>query len=134
MISTTRIAIIGLSALIASCSCFETAPKAGVTFSTVEEVSLAIAKPSSSTAVLDANPDSVRNTQGVIPTAIQLSSYDAYELSELPADKNTALIFYCYNELCTASTEAANRAVKYGWSKVSVMKAGIIGWNARTIK
>lgn len=134
MFINKRIAVIGLTALIASCSCFETKPKSGITFSTVDEVARVVAEPSSSTAVLDANPDAVRNTKGVIPTAIKLSSYDAYSLSELPVDKNTALIFYCYNEACAASTEAANRALNNGWAKVSVMKAGIIGWNAQQKK
>lgn len=131
MIIKKVVAIIGIAALLASCSCFETKPKAGVKSSTVDEVAQVIAQPSNATAVLDANPESVRSAKGVIPNAIKLSSYDSYALSELPADKNTALIFYCYNEACGASTAAANRAITNGWSNVSVMKAGIIGWNAR---
>ncbi len=123
-------AIVMLTALITSCSCFEPAPEAGVKFSTVDEVAQAVTKPSTSTVVLDVNPESVRNEKGVIPNAIKLSSYDKYALSELPADKNTGLIFYCYNESCGASTEAANRAITNGWPNVSVMRAGIVGWNA----
>lgn len=125
------IAIIGLTILMASCSCFETTPKSGVQLSSLEEVAQVVAKPSHNIALLDANPESVRNAQGVIPSAIKLSSYDSYELNELPTDKKTALIFYCYNESCGASTEAANRAIKNGWTNVSVMKAGILGWNAQ---
>lgn len=134
MFLTKSIAIIGLTTLIASCSCFESKPKSGVTFSTVDEVAQVVTKPSSAAAVLDVNPDSVRNTKGVIPTAIKLSSYDAYSLSELPVNRDATLIFYCYNEACGASTVAANRALQNGWAKVSVMKAGIIGWNARQAK
>lgn len=125
-----NIAIVILTALITSCSCFEPTPEAGIKFSTVDEVAHVVAKPSTSTVVLDVNPESVRNAKGVIPNAIKLSSYDKYALIELPADKNTELIFYCYNESCGASTEAANRALTNGWSNVSVMRAGIVGWNA----
>jgi len=96
----------------------------------VNEVAFIVEKPSIGIVVLDVNPESVRNAKGVIPNATKLSSYDKYALSELPADKNTGLIFYCYNESCGASTEAANRAITNGWTNVSVMRAGILGWNA----
>jgi len=87
-------AIVMLTVLITSCSCFEPTPEAGVKFSTVDEVAQTVTKPSTSTVVLDVNPESVRNKKGVIPNAIKLSSYDKYALTELPADKNTGLIFY----------------------------------------
>jgi rhodanese-related sulfurtransferase len=123
-------AIIIMTAFIISCSCFKTTPESGITFSTVDEVSQVVTKPSANTVVIDVNPESVRNAKGIIPNSIKLSSYDKYALSELPADKNIKLIFYCYNEKCGASTEAANRAIANGWTNVSVMKAGIVGWNA----
>jgi len=125
-----KISIVMLTLLIASCSCFEPTPESGVKFSTVDDVAKVVTNLSTSTVVLDVNPESVRNAKGVIPNAIKLSSYDKYALSELPTDKNTGLIFYCYNESCGASTEAANRAIKNGWPNVSVMRAGIVGWNA----
>lgn len=121
--------IFSLAIMLTSCSCFETSPKSGVNFSTVDEVAKAISTNASKVAVLDVNPESVRNEKGVIPNAIQLSSYNSYELKELPNDKKTELIFYCYNESCGASTQAANRAIENGWNNVSIMREGIIGWN-----
>jgi rhodanese-related sulfurtransferase len=46
----------------------------------------------------------------------------------LPADKHAELVFYCTNWLCTASHEAARRAVGAGYEDVSVMSDGIMGW------
>jgi rhodanese-related sulfurtransferase len=79
-------------------------------------------------AILDANSDDVRKDKGVVPGAVRLSSYDKYALSELPQDKDTLLIFYCYNWLCTASDEAADRAIKAGYNNVARMREGITGW------
>ncbi len=79
-------------------------------------------------AILDVNTDDVRKDKGVVPGAIKLSSYDQYALSELPQDKQTLLIFYCYNWLCTASDEAAGRAIKAGYTNVARMPDGITGW------
>ena len=80
-------------------------------------------------AILDANNDSARSFAGVVPGAILLSSYNEYTLTELPKDKTTTLVFYCYNSYCQASHAAANRAYQAGYKDVGVMKAGIIGWN-----
>lgn len=80
--------------------------------------------------VLDANNDDARAAAGIVPGAIKLSSYNQYDLAELPADKNTTLVFYCYNSYCQASHMAAARALQAGYKDVRVMKAGIVGWNA----
>jgi rhodanese-related sulfurtransferase len=80
-------------------------------------------------AVYDANVDSVRENAGVIPTARLLSSSSKYDVAkELPADKNAPLVFYCANEMCTASRAAAEKALASGYTDVSVMTAGIFGW------
>jgi rhodanese-related sulfurtransferase len=53
-----------------------------------------------------------------------------FELDEkaLPADKNATLVFYCYDEECTACHEGARRALKLGYKNVYIMPAGIQGW------
>jgi rhodanese-related sulfurtransferase len=80
-------------------------------------------------AVYDANVASTREHAGIVPGAKLLSSSTKYDpAKELPADKKTPLVFYCANTMCTASHSAAERAVKAGYSDVSVMSDGIYGW------
>lgn len=84
--------------------------------------------------VLDANNEQARAEAGMVPGALKLSSYNQYNLTELPADKNITLVFYCYNSYCQASHMAAARALQAGYKDVRVMKAGIVGWNAANKK
>jgi rhodanese-related sulfurtransferase len=84
--------------------------------------------------VLDANNEQARAEAGMVPGAVKLSSYSQYNLAELPADKNTTLVFYCYNSYCQASHMAAARALQAGYKDVRVMKAGIVGWNTANKK
>ena len=100
----------------------------------VSEVSVAqvqqfVKTKAANVAILDANNDSARDFAGVVPGAILLSSYSEYALTELPKDKNTTLVFYCYNSYCQASHAAAQRAIFAGYKDARVMKAGIMGWN-----
>ena len=81
-----------------------------------------------SCAVFDANTEGTRKKQGLIPTAAALSHYSKYELSELPAAKDTKLVFYCASESCGASHTAAEKAVVAGYDDVSVLPAGVMGW------
>jgi hypothetical protein len=60
---------------------------------TVDEVDKAITA-KEATAV-DCNHDKLRQKLGVVPGAILVTSSDAYEAKELPADKTTKLVFYC---------------------------------------
>lgn len=76
---------------------------------------------------VDANVDEVRARQGVVPGAILLADYE--DLSPLPPDHATELVFYCANEQCSASDEAAKRAIAAGYAKVDVMADGITGWH-----
>ena len=100
---------------------------ADVSVATVQE--MLSAKPVKVMTV-DANNEQARAEAGMVPGAIKLSSYNQYNLAELPADKNTTLVFYCYNSYCQASHLAAARALQAGYTDVRVMKAGIVGWNA----
>src|SRR4051812_10088480 len=57
--------------------------------------------------VLDANSNDFRAKNGVIPGAILLTSSSQFAVSELPANKDTKLVFYCANTMCGASHGAA---------------------------
>jgi rhodanese-related sulfurtransferase len=77
----------------------------------------------------DANSEDTRSKFGVLPNAILLSNYRDYDTaSELPADTNRRLIFYCYNPMCSSAAEAARKAIGAGHTQVSVMSDGIKGW------
>jgi rhodanese-related sulfurtransferase len=89
------------------------------------------ADPNSHVVVLDANIEPTRDKYGVIPGALLLPSYDNYDIAtELPPAKNAKLVFYCANTRCMASHGAALRAVAAGYTDVSVMADGIMGWDA----
>ena len=77
---------------------------------------------------VDANGKATRDSQGVIPGAVLLTSSSQYALTELPTDKNSRLVFYCANEKCSASHAAARRALENGYTDVAVLPAGISGW------
>jgi len=62
----------------------------------VDDLAKLMGDPSSHVQVYDANHPSTREKFGIIPGAHLLSSYDNYDVAkELPADKNTKLVFYC---------------------------------------
>jgi rhodanese-related sulfurtransferase len=64
-----------------------------------------------------------------VPGAINLDPA-AFEASDLPADRDALLVFYCSNPLCTKAPKAALRARRLGYEKVRVMAAGIRGWTS----
>jgi len=81
--------------------------------------------------IYDANGPDTRDKYGVIPGAQLLTSEDNYDIATtLPASKSAPLVFYCANTHCMASHEAARRAVGAGYTDVSVMADGIMGWKA----
>ena len=62
----------------------------------VPDLAKLMADPASKVQVYDANHPSTRERFGVIAGAHLLTSYDNYDVAkELPADKNTKLVFYC---------------------------------------
>ena len=77
---------------------------------------------------VDANGDATRKKMGTLPGAVLLTTYDNFNLSELPADKSKELVFYCANTRCGASHEAAEKALTAGYTNVKVMPDGIAGW------
>ena len=79
--------------------------------------------------IFDANGGKTRSKDGIILGAKLLSSSGSYDVAkELPEDLKATLVFYCYNPSCTASHTAARRALAAGYSDVSVLSDGIIGW------
>lgn len=81
-----------------------------------------------SVTIFDANSEATRTKEGVIPGAKLLTSAAKYDPKELPADKTGKLVFYCANEKCTASEVAAKKASDAGYTNVSVLPDGILGW------
>lgn len=79
-------------------------------------------------AVFDANSRETYDEHHV-PGATWVR-YDAVTAEVLPTDHTASLVFYCANESCTASHNAAEAAVALGYSDVSVMGGGIQGWLA----
>ena len=52
-----------------------------------------------SATFLDANTPEYREANGVVPGAVQLDSFNEYDVAKvLPADKDRPLIFYCSNK------------------------------------
>ncbi|MGV3625569.1 MAG: rhodanese-like domain-containing protein [Archangium sp.] len=80
--------------------------------------------------VIDANDMGTRKKYGVIPGAVLLTSSASFEAKELPADKASKLVFYCSNDLCTASNAAAKRAIENGYTDVAVLSTGVQGWQS----
>jgi len=93
---------------------------------TVDEVDASLAK--GEVQPVDANGESTRKHEGVLPGAILLSDSETFKLSELPADKARPLVFYCGNEDCSSSHHAAKKAITAGYEHVEVMPEGIGGW------
>jgi rhodanese-related sulfurtransferase len=81
--------------------------------------------------IFDANNNEIRAKDGMVAGAKKLSSFNKYALTELPQDKATMVVFYCYNEQCTASHDAADRASAAGYKNVKVMSDGIAGWKSK---
>jgi rhodanese-related sulfurtransferase len=85
----------------------------------------------SNVQIYDANVPETRAKYGVIPGAHLLPSSDRYDVATtLPQNKVTPLVFYCANTRCMASHQAARRAIGAGYTNVSVMGDGIMGWKA----
>lgn len=64
-----------------------------------------------------------------VPGAVNLDPL-TYTEADLPEDRESMLVFYCSNPLCTKAPKAARRAEKMGYIRVKVMPAGISGWLA----
>ena len=93
------------------------------------ELSTWIQKKDPALVIYDVNTADTRKEIGVIPGAKLLSSAKKFDVTkELPADRNSQLVFYCANTQCMASHHAAEKAYDNGYHNVSVMVDGIQGW------
>ncbi len=97
------------------------------------KVTLKEAQKSGATFV-DANSKQTRAKFGVIPGAVLLTSFDAFKSKELPKNKDEKLVFYCANQWCGASKQAAARATMAGYKNVAVLPDGIQGWKKAGLK
>lgn len=79
-----------------------------------------------SLVIIDANTAETFKA-GHIPTAVHMKSSEP-DAKLLPADKKTALVFYCKNPKCLASHEAADFAQKQGYTNIQIYSLGIDGW------
>ncbi len=120
------IATIASLAVVAVFGCM--ADTTGIETLSVAELSQKLEQ-TPSTAVCDANGDGVRESYGIIPGAILLTSSSSYDVAgELPASKDDPLVFYCSSARCSAAPSAARRAKDAGYSDVYVLPEGIKGW------
>ncbi len=56
---------------------------------------------------------------------------DSFDLSKLPADKNTPVIFYCNAGECWKSYKSSVAAVKAGYKNVYWLRGGIPEWKTK---
>lgn len=129
LLAAAALALTALPAAALACDCAgeEQASRAPWQPVTVDALSTRIDK--KAVTVYDANREEFRAKNGIIPGARLLSSSSGYDVAkELPAQKDTALVFYCANEKCTASHKAAERAAAAGFKDVSVLTVGFKGW------
>jgi rhodanese-related sulfurtransferase len=82
--------------------------------------------PAGGLMLYDVNPRTMYE-HGHLPGA-SWAPFNAITRELLPTDPHAELVFYCANELCTASDQAARAAKDLGFDRVSVMPAGYFGW------
>ena len=87
--------------------------------------------PKAGLMIIDARPARLYDP-GHIPGAISIpdSQFDKLQ-STLPADKKTALLFYCEGPKCVLSHQSAYRAEKLGYTNVKVFPGGFPEWAAK---
>ena len=95
----------------------------------VQDLEKLMNSPSQKVFIYDANVLSTRQKVGIIPTAQLIDDSTQYSVAKfLPENKNSKLVFYCANKMCTASHNAAEKAINAGYKDVNVMVDGIYGW------
>ena len=78
--------------------------------------------------LIDARPKRVAD-KGMIPTAVNISDTDFdKQVDKLPADKTTALIYYCGGLECVLSDKSAEKAKKLGYTNVFTYPEGYPEW------
>ena len=81
--------------------------------------------------LIDSRPKRKKYDKGHIPTALSIpDSKFAKMQDQLPADKNTPLVFYCGGLKCRLSHKSAKKAIDLGYTKVKVFAEGYPAWVA----
>lgn len=80
--------------------------------------------------LIDSRPKARKYDLGHIPGAISLpdSQFEKMAPEVLPADKNTAIYFYCEGLECKLSNDSALKAIKMGYKNVKVVPEGYPQW------
>lgn len=80
--------------------------------------------------LVDARPKERKYDLGHIPGAVSLpdSQFERLAAQVLPADKGSALYFYCEGVTCVLSNNSAHKALKLGYTNVKVVPEGYPGW------
>jgi rhodanese-related sulfurtransferase len=76
----------------------------------------------------DVNALEARAYFGVVPGALELSHPSHFELSELPDDRDTPLVFTCSTPSCGASLQSGTRAILAGYTQVYALRGGMVAW------
>jgi rhodanese-related sulfurtransferase len=71
--------------------------------------------------------DAENYAKGHIPGAVNIE-YEKMTPEQLPSQKDKPLIFYCASPMCPVSKMAANKAVNWGYTQVSIYEGGMSGW------
>lgn len=77
--------------------------------------------------------DAANYAKGHIPGAVNID-YEKMTQQMLPAQKDAPIIFYCASPLCPVSRMAANKAVSWGYTQVSVYEGGMSNWRSSGMK
>jgi rhodanese-related sulfurtransferase len=79
--------------------------------------------------LIDSRPKRTKYDKGHIPTAVSIpdSQFDKMT-AQLPADKNSLLVFYCGGLKCRLSHKSAKKAVDLGYTNVKVFAEGYPIW------
>jgi rhodanese-related sulfurtransferase len=115
--------LVALALVVAACTRAPAAP-AAPTKLTLAQVEAKLGQPN--VFLFDANPREFYD-HGHLPSASWVK-FDEVTTDVLPADRAATLIFYCANELCTASHDAAKQALSLGYANTFLMPEGFIGW------
>lgn len=118
-----------LTLVVALAGCRQAAPPAApveqpLAKLTLEQVEAKLGQPD--VFLFDANPKELYE-HAHLPGAAWVK-FDAVDRAALPASLQSTLVFYCANELCTASHDAARQALALGYTNTFVMPQGYIGW------
>lgn len=79
--------------------------------------------------LIDSRPAARKFDPGHIPTAMNIPDTQFEKMADqLPADKNTLLIFYCEGHECMLSHNSAFKAEKLGYTNIRVYAEGYPEW------